>query len=272
MFSKGSRYRNLPETVSLNTNGERFQGKVMRRRLRALDQTPDGAPESRFLHTVLSGDRLDLLAYKYYGDTTRWWLIGDSNPEWSFPLDLLDERPIVEEGFLLSHNDFEKRYSDLLVALRNIGEVHSDTISFFSLNEPFRTDQIASPDFLEETILVVYAPAARGQVLDAITANGFHRLSSFGFPRNGLFAESFTIDDPAAKGNWRNLIDALRDAPGIVDLQTELTEASLDVVYNTTAISREGIVNLIDSQGFSFESIPYSRVGRKIRIPPNKFV
>lgn len=26
------------------------------------------------------GDRLDLLAYNYYGDATMWWMIADANP------------------------------------------------------------------------------------------------------------------------------------------------------------------------------------------------
>lgn len=40
----------------------------------------------RFLHyQVVFGDRFDLLAYRYYGDPTLWWLIADANPEVFYP-------------------------------------------------------------------------------------------------------------------------------------------------------------------------------------------
>lgn len=267
MFSKGSRYRNLDETVFLDAKGERSRGKALRRQKR------NGSSENQFLHTVLSGDRLDLLAYKYYSDTKRWWLIGDGNPEWPFPLDLLDPSPIVEEVFTLAHIDFEKRYSDLVIVLRSIGEVRSDSISFFGPNEPaFETTQTVRPSFLEETILVVYPPNRRSQVLSAIQAQGFHRLHSFGFPQNAQFAESFTIDDPAAKLSWQVLLEALRAMPGVVEVQAELTEATVNIVYNTAVTPREALSNLIGSQGFDFSAASNSRVGKKIRIPPNQFV
>jgi nucleoid-associated protein YgaU len=41
---------------------------------------------TRFLHyeTALF-DRLDTLAYRFYGDSTLWWMIADANPEILFP-------------------------------------------------------------------------------------------------------------------------------------------------------------------------------------------
>jgi hypothetical protein len=271
MFSKGSRYRNLDETVFLNAKGERFQGKVLRRKGRGPDPL-SSASESRFLHTVMAGDRLDLLGYKYYSDSKRWWLISDTNPEWPFPLDMLDQRPIVEEGFVLRHLGFEKRFDDLLIALRNLGEVRSDSISFFDVNTPFEVRENLEPSFLEETILVIYPPASRTSVLNAFQAQGFHRLRSFGFPQGPLFAESFTVDDPAAKLSWHVLLDALRASPGVIEVQSELIEATLNIAYNSAAMSRESLLSLMSIQGFDFDSIPSSRVGKKIRIPPNQFV
>lgn len=51
---------------------------------RRLDATPQ--PDDRF-HLVVDGDRVDLLAYKYLGDPTLWWVICDVN-DLAFPLDL----------------------------------------------------------------------------------------------------------------------------------------------------------------------------------------
>ena len=39
------------------------------------------------LHTVVEGDRLDLLAYRYLGDARLWWIICDYN-DLFFPLAL----------------------------------------------------------------------------------------------------------------------------------------------------------------------------------------
>src|SRR6266542_1708341 len=112
MFSKSSRYRNLPESSPVNAQGERLRGKE----LRLTPPTP-----GRFLHTVHEGDRLDLLAFKYYGDPSRWWQISDANSELSFPADLLDRRPVVEELLALSATGFAERVNELRIALSACG-------------------------------------------------------------------------------------------------------------------------------------------------------
>lgn len=40
---------------------------------------PSAAADVRYV--VRDGDRLDLLAFTAYGDSTRWWIIADANPE-----------------------------------------------------------------------------------------------------------------------------------------------------------------------------------------------
>lgn len=37
-------------------------------------------PPVRGVYVVRAGDRLDLLAYRAAGDSTRWWLLADANP------------------------------------------------------------------------------------------------------------------------------------------------------------------------------------------------
>ncbi len=82
MFFKGSRYKDIPNYTAVDTSGKAYQTKSLR-----------WIPETRgtFMHTVKEGDRLDLLAYKYYGDPKRWWLISDANQDTFFPTDLLKE-------------------------------------------------------------------------------------------------------------------------------------------------------------------------------------
>jgi nucleoid-associated protein YgaU len=42
--------------------------------------------DDRF-HTVVEGDRIDLLAHRYLGDTRLWWIVADYN-DLFFPLEL----------------------------------------------------------------------------------------------------------------------------------------------------------------------------------------
>lgn len=82
MFFKGSRYKDILEYRAVDEEGLAYRIKS----IRWIPKT-----QGRFMHTVTQSDRIDLLAYKYYGDPKKWWLICDANPEVFFPLDLLEE-------------------------------------------------------------------------------------------------------------------------------------------------------------------------------------
>lgn len=263
MFTKGSRYRNLSELVFLTAEGERVRGKVLR-------LIPER--ESNVMHTVKGGDRLDLLAYKYYRDTSKWWQISDANPERPFPVDLLDTTPLVEELFVLTHADFEVRYAELIVALKHLGTVHSNIVSYFESKEPFESKQIVEPNFLEAAVLVIYEPARRASVLDAIQDYQFHRLGSFGFPQGTDFVEVFTLDDPKIKRDWDLVVATLSQSPGVVKVESSLADAMLTLVYNTEMVAKESLLSLMNQRGFIVDVTPASRVGRKINIPPNQIV
>lgn len=52
-------------------------------------QTPRTLYEGQYAnYTVKQGDRLDLLAYREYGDHKKWYIIADVNEEIKFGLDL----------------------------------------------------------------------------------------------------------------------------------------------------------------------------------------
>lgn len=194
------------------------------------------------------------------------------------PLNLLDQSPLVEELFTLTHPDFETRYANLITALENIGSVRHDLVSYFDLQEqsnssqPFEFLELVEPSFLEETVLVLFAPADRPLVLAAFQGRGFHLLSSFSFPQGANLAESFTIDDMSAKKSWNELAATLRETPGVVQVQSNLTEATLVVAYNSSMLERESLAGLIRTKGFIFEATQSARVGRKIHVPPNQIV
>ncbi|MDD1725056.1 MAG: hypothetical protein LUQ07_08000 [Methanospirillum sp.] len=70
MFSKGSRYEKTGVYCPVDSRGETHQVKRTRR-IPAVTGT--------LIHTVRETDRLDLLAYTYYKDPTKFWLICDAN-------------------------------------------------------------------------------------------------------------------------------------------------------------------------------------------------
>jgi hypothetical protein len=76
MNEERSRYR---DCIIYQDGDVQFYGARQR-----LDATPQ--PDDRF-HLVTDGDRVDLLAYRYFGDPTLWWIICDVN-DIGFPLDL----------------------------------------------------------------------------------------------------------------------------------------------------------------------------------------
>ena len=81
MFFKGSRYEKVGEYTPPDITGKKIKVK----RIRPIPPTP-----GRFLHTVREGDRLDLLASKYYGNPKKFWRICDANNE-LYSDDLLQE-------------------------------------------------------------------------------------------------------------------------------------------------------------------------------------
>jgi len=68
----GGRYDKLPAITVIAPDGSR-------RLLGAPRVVP--APALRGSYTVRAGDRLDLLAQIAAGDSTRWWLLADANPD-----------------------------------------------------------------------------------------------------------------------------------------------------------------------------------------------
>ena len=76
MIDDRSRYR---DCIIYQDGESQFLGARSR-----IDVSPHA--DDRF-HTVVEGDRIDLLAHKYLGDPTLWWVICDFN-DIAFPLEL----------------------------------------------------------------------------------------------------------------------------------------------------------------------------------------
>ena len=70
MFSKGSRYANVPEHELTGPDGRRIRYKTTR----FIPPTP-----AQVGHIVSGGERLDHIAFFYYRDPERFWRICDAN-------------------------------------------------------------------------------------------------------------------------------------------------------------------------------------------------
>lgn len=96
MFFKNSRYRQLPDEVTVDVKGRRRLSK-------SLPSPPQVS--GTFLHTIEQSDRLDHLAYKYYKQPRKWWRICDANPEFPWPQALLGKDPFLTQRFPLTYGD-----------------------------------------------------------------------------------------------------------------------------------------------------------------------
>jgi hypothetical protein len=247
MFARSSRYRNLAEVHAPDRNGQ----LVVALELRFIPATG-----GRFLHTVADQDRLDLLAFKYYADPTKWWQICDANPQIPFPLDLFDRGLVVEERLALVDAANASQFGSLLADVNGVAQVQLQS------NAPIAAGLVA----------IYNAATVRKQIVDAIQARGFRLLSSSSWTVAQGTAESFTLEDPAAKARWAAMLAELRVMPGIAALVPDLTGSAIRIIYNSAILTRSGILQAIGRNGLAVSpdlSTRSSRVGAQILIPPN---
>lgn len=260
MFSKGSRYRILPEFTLEAGSGEHILTKAVR----VLTTRPTG----RFQHTVQENDRLDLLAFKYYGDPTKWWQISDANPVPSFPTEILDRGPIAEERLVLSYSAFLSRFTGLVEALELLGTVEPERNSSFEETVP------REPDFVESTVVVVYAPSVltRQGIVQEIKSRGFRCVRVHAWTAGTDTAETFTIIDTEAREQWRLMVEGLAGTAGVLETRSLVTEKVVELRYNRAMVERERILAQVQAAGFALlpESLQMTPVGTTITVPPNQ--
>lgn len=224
-----------------------------------------------FRHRVREGERLDLLAFKYYGEPTKWWQIADANPQEAFPLDLLDRTPVIKERFVLRCLDFETRFRNLVLALAVFGPVSTLVETSFEGSKP------VEPSFLQTTLIVTYAPspATHQAIVSRIESPGirFHFQRAFEWAAPPNTAEAFTFDDRVTRDRWRRIVATLKSR-GVLELQSTIVESTLDLTYNSAITSRESIVTVINSEGFTLQpgTTAFTSVGSQIVIPPHQTV
>jgi hypothetical protein len=70
VFEPGSRYENVPEALYVGPDGRELRYKLLR---------PIPASPALAEHVVAQGDRLDLLAFRFFGDPEQFWRLCDAN-------------------------------------------------------------------------------------------------------------------------------------------------------------------------------------------------
>jgi nucleoid-associated protein YgaU len=80
MFFNGSRYLKVGQYITTDAQGRTVTVKQSRPLLEVT---------GTFTYTVVTGDRLDLLANRFYRTPRKWWLICDANPGTMYPDALL---------------------------------------------------------------------------------------------------------------------------------------------------------------------------------------
>lgn len=86
MFFDGSRYLRVSDATLTDGTGRSVPLKGTREPV---------ATDMALSYQVRTGDRLDALAFKFYRDARKWWLIADANP------DVITLEQLLEPGRLL---------------------------------------------------------------------------------------------------------------------------------------------------------------------------
>jgi nucleoid-associated protein YgaU len=84
MFFDGSRYLRVADVEVTAPDGARARLKAAREPARI-----DAAADTALVYQVKQGDRLDLLAWRFFRNPRKWWLIADANPDVLAPDELL---------------------------------------------------------------------------------------------------------------------------------------------------------------------------------------
>ncbi|EPJ37179.1 hypothetical protein STAFG_5786 [Streptomyces afghaniensis 772] len=119
MFSKQSRYHAVPDVAESRRDRRSVVGKDLR-------LLPDVT--GTFTHTIGDGDRLDQLAFQYYGQPLHYWRICDANPEFLSPLALLGQEPLVTTHYTVAVPEDGPSWGQVLATLSAMVGVHGVTV------------------------------------------------------------------------------------------------------------------------------------------------
>ena len=171
MFSKTSRYWAVPDITVPDSRGRVLPAKDIRL-LPAVTGT--------FQHLVSQGDRLDQLAFTYYGQPLDWWHISDANPRILSPLALLGEEPVTTTRLPVTIASGTPSWAGLLRGLRALAGVEQaeiqDEVQYVAQSQQVDGKPVmVTVERLVSTVLVTYNSlvTSPGAISGAISAAGF---------------------------------------------------------------------------------------------------
>lgn len=263
MFSKISRYRDLRAEVTTDAKGRVLESTTLR-------LLPEAAGE--FQHSVEEIDRLDHLAYKYYKQPRSWWRIVDANPSFLSPQALLGKEPESTVQVPLEWEGPAPPWSGLLKVL-------SGTFGVLWAGMGTAERPLPEVQLLEGGPLLDIDPALRAE-LDASAESQVipATLRAALSPGGVSLSDAVRIEKPTDV-SW--LITDLEERESYVFRYFE-SENSLRVfsttvrhdwvvvaTYNTIDASTEGLLSLVEGQGFTWTPpAAVGRIGKQIVIPP----
>jgi hypothetical protein len=163
MFSKLSRYRRVPDIAVVDSRGRVVAAKDMR---------PLPTVTGTFTHTVDSGDRLDQLAFTYYGQPLQYWHVCDANPDFLSPFALLGQETLVLTRFPVAVASGTPPWAALLAALTATVGVEQVAVADDAVSVTYnRTnlDVTAVIDVIRSAGFSVGQPVDSGQLGQPIT-------------------------------------------------------------------------------------------------------
>ncbi len=262
MLTKRSRYYKLSEASFPDRQGVARQCKALRR---------FSEIDAQFLHTLDAGDRLDHLAYKYYGQSLHWWRICDANLDFASPLALLDKLPSVTIRFDLTTQCYPLPLAQLSRDLDALPGVVSVVKEVFS--EELKTSIIDGPPLftlansllsaLSTAVMTQHLPLALDMALQAqgVTLTGGLRFSA---PQANLWQIDVNYSEHIYRFWYVADIDVI--SVNTAALETAL---SLSITFNRNSIDQQSIADCIAAAGFVIaETQTQVRLGQGVLIPP----
>lgn len=271
MFSKLSRYRRLPDVVTVDAAGRALESKALR-------LVPDAPGD--MLHTVEEGDRLDHLAFKYYKQPRDWWRIADANPAFLSPFALLGDAPHATLRLAVSWDGPAPPWSDLLRLL-------GDTLGVESAAMGAPGQEVATAEVEQGALLFGLPPAlvaaldvsAAAQVLTpalvaALGANGVTFDGDVRIEKPDVVTWILTDRETRA-------VTTIRSFPGdgLLNVYGSTTRSDwvVTVTYNPLDTTTDALLDLVATAdfggaGFAVPEPPavVRRAGKSIVVPPRR--
>lgn len=263
MFSKISRYRKLPDVVTLDARGRTLESKGLR-------LTPEVPGQAR--HIVEGSDRLDQLAHKYYRQSRNWWRLCDANPDFASPRALLGNAVEITGHFRLERSSGTPFWPELR---RSIAGLHG--VIAVTLGTP--GDPLPTVETLGETeIFTDIDPALAGDLDEAVRTQQLPAALVADLEARGVDLGSVVRIAPADDGGHEfadpsgELVYVLRSQPpALVLSQRELRHGwTAEISFNAMIVTADELCDQVSALPCDIvEPLIIGRIGKPIALPRN---